>query len=204
MWDKNVWHILVCDKVTHFRANNQSMCPLSMLASKSVFISFLGIQEVRYRMFVPLGAPVEALPGFHHPPPPHHLMQDLGRSEMTPNVTKTSRKSTTNDNNASTTPLDLRKSPGTRSTDSPSGQTDEECILPDRNMTSPGRSGRSPSGSRQTPDPNALKQKEIEAQLQFLKAKQVIKLNKIISKQSGKRNRLSMSTKKWKCSSCVV
>ena len=40
-------------------------------------------------------------------------------------------------------------------------------------MTSPGRSGRSPSGSRQTPDPNALKQKEIEAQLQFLKAKQV-------------------------------
>ena len=98
----------------------------------------------------------------------------------TSSSSKTSRKTSQERHHAShdrhhtnnaTTPLDLRKSPGNRSTDSPaSGHTDEETILPDRNTNSP---GRSPSENRATPDPNSLKQKEIEAQLHFLKAKQV-------------------------------
>ena len=100
----------------------------------------------------------------------------------TSSSSKTSRKTSQERHHASherhhtvnnaTTPLDLRKSPGNRSTDSPaSGHTDEETILPDINTNSPG--GRSPSENRATPDPNSLKQKEIEAQLHFLKAKQV-------------------------------
>ena len=99
----------------------------------------------------------------------------------TSSSSKTSRKTSQERHHASherhhtvnnaTTPLDLRKSPGNRSTDSPaSGHTDEETILPDINTNSP---GRSPSENRATPDPNSLKQKEIEAQLHFLKAKQV-------------------------------
>ena len=95
---------------------------------------------------------------------------------MTSSSSKTSRKPSHERHhtvNNATTPLDLRKSPGNRSTDSPSGHTDDESILPDRNTNSPALSDRSPSQNRATPDPNSLKQKEIEAQLHFLKAKQV-------------------------------
>jgi hypothetical protein len=69
-----------------------------------------------------------------------------------------------------TIPLDLRKSPGIRSSESPSN-IDEDSILPERNM--PRTLRLSSSENCQTPDPNSLKQREIEAQLQFLKAKQV-------------------------------
>ena len=119
-------------------------------------------------MFVPLGAPVEALSGFHQPPP-HHLMPEMNiASTSTAHIAK-SRKSN-NETTNSTIPLDLRKSPGTQSSESPS-QTDGDSMLQDRN--SPGTLGRPSSENRQTPDQNCLKQREIEVQLQFLKAKQV-------------------------------
>jgi len=117
-------------------------------------------------MFVPLGAPVKALPGFHQPPP-HLMMPDLNiPSTLQIKKLQKSNNETTN----MTIPLDLRKSPGIRSSESPSN-IDEDSILPERNM--PRTLRISSSENCQTPDPNSLKQREIEAQLQFLKAKQV-------------------------------
>ena len=128
-------------------------------------------------MFVPLGAPVEALPGFPPASSAPHLIPDLC---VTPNnvpasfsMKTASRKSTTHETNVTTTtPLDLRKSPGTRSEGSTSGHGDDDSSQ-DMRMQSPSNAARSPSESRQTPDPHSAKQKEFEAQLQFLKAKQV-------------------------------
>jgi len=117
-------------------------------------------------MFVPLGAPVEALPGFH-PQPPNLMMPNLSVAS-TSQITKLlkSNKETIN----VTIPLDLRKSPGIRSSESPS-LINEDSILPDQNL--PRTLRRSSSENCQTLDSNSFKQRDIEAQLKFLKAKQV-------------------------------
>jgi hypothetical protein len=68
----------------------------------------LGHPEVHYKMFVPLGAPIEAVPGFQAVPPPPSLVPNLciSPSAMAPHL-----KKPPNDT-LSTIPLDLRKSPG--------------------------------------------------------------------------------------------
>jgi hypothetical protein len=115
-------------------------------------------------MFVPLGAPVEALPGFAQPPL-HLIVPDL-------NIVSTSQftkfQKSNNETINSTIPLDLRKSPGIGLSESPSHI---DYNLLDRN--SPKTLCRSSSENCQMPDANSLKKREIESQLQFFKAKQV-------------------------------
>ena len=120
-------------------------------------------------MFVPLGAPVKALPGLS---PGVSLNPDLfvgpspGTSSselhLAPSQKSPGKSSSMN-------PLDLRKSPGRRMTESPA---EEERASP----ATPGRP--SSANSLSPPTAKTLKQKEMEVQLQFLKAKQVSRLEK--------------------------
>ena len=113
-------------------------------------------------MFVPIGAPIEPLPGFHPGPTHPGLVPNLSISPNDTHRQSLAKKRPIEI--SATTPLDLSKSPGMRASGSPGSRADEEA--PD-----------SP-GSPQSEDPrvlssNARKQREIEAQLQFLKVKQV-------------------------------
>lgn len=134
------------------------------MTNTDLFIIFSATHPVRYRMFVPIGAPIEPLPAFPAVCPPVLPDLSLQRQDVMALPTKSSQRS--GEMSACTIPLDLRKSPGSRASSSPHP---EDNVDPSR--SSPSVLRRSPSDPQRFTD--AAKQKEIEVQLQFLKAKQL-------------------------------
>jgi len=110
-------------------------------------------------MFVPIGAPIEEMPALAPP-----MLSDISNKRQDYSSMANKQKRAV-EVPTCTTPLDLRKSPGSHSS-SPHLESDLEP-----NLNSPSTSQKSPSNSQKIKD--TMKQKEIEVQLQFLKAKQL-------------------------------
>ena len=81
--------------------------------------------EVHYRMFVPIGAPIEPLSGFHPGLPHPGLVPNLGVSPNDSHRLNVAKNRPVEI--SATTPLDLSKSPGIRASGSPgSSRADDE------------------------------------------------------------------------------